>query len=60
MLQGSAATRPPPVVLIVEDDMDTREMYAEWLAFLRVSRPRSPHRRGALAELRSSCRISLH
>lgn len=33
MLQGSAAPRTPPVVLIVENDMDTREMYAEWLAF---------------------------
>jgi CheY-like chemotaxis protein len=26
-------SRPPPVVLIVEDDVQTREMYAEWLAF---------------------------
>ena len=33
MPSGSAANRPPPVVLIVEDDVDTREMYTEWLAF---------------------------
>lgn len=30
---GSAAISPPPVILIVEDHLDTRRMYAEWLAY---------------------------
>jgi two-component system cell cycle response regulator DivK len=36
---------PPPLVLIVEDDRDTREMYAESLAYfgLRVSEASDAH-----------------
>jgi two-component system, cell cycle response regulator DivK len=42
MLPSSAA-RPQPLVLIVEDDRDSREMYAEWLVHsgFRVAQARS-------------------
>ena len=33
MSQTQTPSRPPPLALIVEDDADTREMYAEWLGF---------------------------
>jgi two-component system cell cycle response regulator DivK len=33
MSRGSQKIRPPPLVLVVESDLDTREMYAEWLIY---------------------------
>jgi two-component system, cell cycle response regulator DivK len=33
MSRGRQKVRPPPLVLVVENDPDTREMYAEWLIY---------------------------
>lgn len=33
MSRGSQNVRPPPLVLVVENDLHTREMYAEWLIY---------------------------
>ena len=32
-MSGGQKVRPPPLVLVVENDQHTREMYAEWLIY---------------------------